>query len=135
MCADPTALLPDEFKMSGGASFVLPPTGDVPVFAKLYRKMADSLAMSVKEINLADQVAPKTNRFAYDAEVSNLRWFYHTFRSTANYYESCLLRDKLLAFAKGRERSPREVAEAKELYAQWRRVLLDEKETQAKPCP
>ena len=90
--------------------------------------MADSLALSVKEINLADQVAPKTNRVAYDAEVSNLRWFYHTFRSTANYYESCLLRDKLLALAKEQEQSPGKVTEANELYAQWRKVLLDEKE-------
>jgi hypothetical protein len=127
MCADPTAELPDEFKMSGGASFVLPPTGHVPVFAKLYRKMADSLALSVKEINLADQVAPKPTRFAYDAEASTLRWFYHTFRSTANYYESCLLRDKLLAFAKEPEHSSGKVTEAKALYAQWRKVLLDEK--------
>jgi hypothetical protein len=135
MCAEPTALLPDEFQMSGGTSFVLPPTGDVRVFAKLYRKMADSLAMSVKEINLADQVAPKTSHIAYDAEVSNLRWFYHTFRSAANYYESCLLRDKLLAFAKGRERSPSEVAEATRLYGQWRRVLLDEKRNATDAMP
>ena len=135
MCADPTAQLPDEFKMSGGASFVLPPTGAVPVFAKLYRKMADALAMSVKEINLAAQVAPKTNCFAYDAEVSNLRWFYHTFRSAANYYESCLLRDKLLGFAKGRERSPSEVAEARGLYGQWRKVLLDEKRNAREAMP
>jgi hypothetical protein len=135
MRADPTDQLPDEFKMSSGASFVLPPTGDVPVFAKLYRKMADSLAMSVKEIRLADQLAPKTSRFAYEAEASNLRWFYHTFTSTANYYESCLLRDKLLAFAKERERSPSEVAEARGLYRQWRSVLLDERRNATEAMP
>ena len=135
MCADPTAQLPDEFKMFGGASFALPPTGDVPVFARLYRKMSDSLALSVKEINLANAVAPKTNRFAFDAEVSTLRWFYHTFRSTANYYESCLLRDKLLAIAKESEKSPAKVMEAKELYVQWRKTLLDEKENASEAIP
>ncbi|MEI2727212.1 MAG: hypothetical protein V9H26_28055 [Verrucomicrobiota bacterium] len=56
MCADPTAPLPDEFKMLGGASFVLPPTGDVPVFVRLYRKMSDALTLSAQEINLANAV-------------------------------------------------------------------------------
>ncbi len=135
MCADPNAQLPDEFKMSGGASFVLPPTGDVPVFARLYRKMAESLALSVKEINLADAIVSKTNRFAFDAEASNLRWFYHTFRSTANYYESCLLRDKLLALAKRQEQAPREETEAKELLVRWRSVLLDEKANAIEALP
>jgi hypothetical protein len=135
MCADQTAQLPDEFKMSGGASFVLPPTGNVPVFARLYRKMADSLAMAVKEIELADQAAPRKNRFTYDAEASNLRWFCHTFRSTANYYESCLLRDKLLALEKERERSPGKVKEARELYARWRSILLDERENAIEAMP
>ncbi|MCX6930741.1 MAG: hypothetical protein NT154_47195, partial [Verrucomicrobia bacterium] len=89
--------------------------------------MADSLALAARETNLADQAAPKTNRLAFDAETSNLRWFYHTFRTTANYYESCLLRDKLLALEKTKEQSPRKVTEAKQLYAQWRKVLLDER--------
>ena len=130
MCADPAAQLPDELKVS-----TLPPTGNVPVFARLYRKMADSLARSAEEINLADPVAPKPTRFAYAAEASNLRWFYHTFRSTANYYESCLLRDKLLALAKQPDPAPGKVAEAKELYAQWRKVLLDEKANAIEAVP
>jgi hypothetical protein len=130
MCADPAAQLPDEFKMSS-----LPPTGDVPVFARLYRKMADLLALSVKEINLADPLAAKTNRFAYDAEASNLRWFYHTFRSTANYYESCLLRDKLIALAKEQEHTPTKVTEARALLARWRGVLLDEKANSSEALP
>lgn len=135
MCVDPTAPLPAEFKMVGGASFVLPPTGIVPVFARLYRRVADSLALAAGEINLADRVAPKTGRVAYDAEASSLRWFCHTFRSTANYYESCLLRDKLLALAKESEKSPATINEAKALYAQWRKVLLDEKENALAALP
>jgi hypothetical protein len=135
MCADPAAQLPDEFKTSGGASFVHPPTGDVPLFAKFYRKMADSLALAAREINLADQVAPKTNRVAYDAEASNLRWLYHTFRSTANYYESCLLRDKLLGLAKTQQQSSRKTAEGRELYTRWRNVLLDERENAIAAIP
>lgn len=135
MCADPTAQLPDEFKLVGGASFVLPPTGDVPVFARFYRKMADSLARAVGEINVADKLAPKQNRVAFDAEASTLRWMFHTFRSTANYYESCLLRDKLLALAKEPQASPGKVTEAKELYAQWRSVLLDERDNAIAAIP
>lgn len=135
MCADPSAPIPDEFKMLGGGSFVLPPTGDVPVFARLYRKMADCLAMAAGEIVLAEQVAPRENRFAFDAEASTVRWFHHTFRSTANYYESCLLRDKLLALTKESELSPANRAEAKATYARWREVLLDEKENSLAALP
>jgi hypothetical protein len=135
MCADPNAIIPDEFKTAGITSFVLAPTGNVPVFAKFYRKMADSLELAAKEIDLADKVAPKANRLSYDAEVSNIRWFYHTFRSTANYYESCIIRDKLLALAKKQDRSPQEITEAKTLYAQWRKILLDEKENSIKAIP
>jgi hypothetical protein len=135
MCVDPTAHIPDEFTMNGGASFVLPPTGDVPVFARFYRRMADSLARAVAEINLADPLAPTTDRVAYDAEASTLRWFYHTCRSTANYYESCLLRDKFLAMEKAPEQFPGNVAEANSLYAQWQKVLLDERENARAAMP
>ena len=58
MCADPTAQLPEQFETVGGASFVLPPTGNVPVFARLYRKMAESLALAANEIDLAEQSRP-----------------------------------------------------------------------------
>ncbi len=135
MCVDPTAPIPDEFTMSGGASFVLPPTGDVPTFARFYRRMADSLAMAVAEINLADPLAPTTDRVAYDAEASTLRWFYHTCRSTANYYESCLLRDKLLALANAPDQIAGDVAEARSLYARWQQVLLDEQENARAAMP
>jgi hypothetical protein len=128
MCADPAAQLPAEFTTVGGASFVLAPTGNVPLFARFYRKMADSLALAAREIDLADEVFQQTGRVAYDAEASNLRWLYHTFRSTANYYESCLLRDQLLALAHEQEQSPRPGTEAQALYTQWRNVLLDERE-------
>ena len=135
MCADPTAKLPEQFKNAGGASFVLPPTGNIPVFAKSYRQMADCLALAAKEIDLADKVAPKTSRVFFDAEASNLRWFYHTVRSTANYYESCRLRDKLLDLVKEPDRSPPAVAEAERLCARWREVLLDERENTVDALP
>jgi hypothetical protein len=135
MCADPAAPMPDEFKAVGGASMVLPPTGDVPLFAKCYRRMADSLALAAGETDLADRVAPQAIRFAYDAEISNLRWFYHTFRTTANYYESCLLRDRLRAFEKEKPPSSKKVAEAERLYTRWREVLLDERENAIAALP
>ncbi len=126
MCADPTAPLPDEFKMVGGSSFVLPPTGNVPVFAKFYRRMADLLAKAAAEIDLADALAPKPDPVVFAAEVSTLRWFHHTFQTTANYYESCRLRDQLLALATATPLSPERVAEARVLYGQWRTILRDE---------
>jgi hypothetical protein len=64
-----------------------------------------------------------------------LRWFYHTFRSTANYYESCLLRDKLIALAKEQEHTPTKVTEARALLARWRGVLLDEKANSSEALP
>jgi hypothetical protein len=135
MCADPEASLPDEFKMLGGTSFVLPPTGDVPVFAKFYRRMADSLAKAVQEVELADAQAPKPHRVAFAAEASTIRWFFHTFRSTANYYCSCLFRDRLLALAKASDSSPDRTREAKALYTHWREVLLDERENARRALP
>ena len=135
MCADPNAKLPDEFKTAAGASFVCAPTGNIPIFAKFYRKMAAALTLAAKEIDQADKVVSKTNRLAYNAETSNIRWFYHTFRSTANYYEACLLRDKLLALVKKQDKSPEELAEAKNLYTQWRKILLDEKKNSIESIP
>ncbi len=140
MCADPSAKLPDEFATLGGASFAGPPTGNVPVFAKLYRKMADSLAMARREVDLAEPLVPQANRLAFNAEASSLRWFHHTMRSTANYYESCLLRDRLLALAKEREAtkdplSPASAAECCEAINRWKNVLLDERENSAAALP
>jgi len=135
MCADSTAPMPDEFKAAGGSSMAIPPTGDVPVFARCYRRMANTLALAAREADRAEELTDKPAGVLFTAEISCLRWFFHTFRSTANYYESCLLRDRLLALAKETSRSPEQVAEAKQCYARWRQVLLDERENARASLP
>jgi hypothetical protein len=56
-----------------------------------------------------------------------MRWFYHTVRTQANFYESCLLRDRLHAMAHHGEFSAVETAQARQWYARWRQVLEDER--------
>jgi len=135
MCVDSAAPIPDEFKAVGGSSMAIPPTGDVPVFARCYRRMADTLALADREADRAEGMATKPPSALFAAELSCLRWFFHTFRSTANYYESCLLRDRLIALAKETPRTPEHLAEAKKCYARWRQVLLDERENARASLP
>ena len=135
MCADPNARLPEVFSSLAGSSFVAAPTGNVPAYAKFYRRMADCAALAVRELDQADQLVRNTNRLAYDAEVSNLRWFCHTFRSTANYYESCVIRDRLLALARQKKKSPQSIDEAKTLFERWRKLLVDERENATAALP
>jgi hypothetical protein len=59
----------------------------------------------------------------FDAESSSIRWFYHTARAHANFYESCMLRDALLAEGAAAELT-REELQAK--YNRWKAVLEDE---------
>jgi len=64
----------------------------------------------------------------FDAEDVPIRWFFHTARTQANFYESCELRDRLLASVDQENNSPEAVAEAGRLLGRWREVLLDERE-------
>ena len=73
------------------------------------------------------------NLFA--SETSPIRWFYHTARTEANFYESCQLRDRVLALADKPSRTSDEQAESARLLRRWREVLKDEKQNtgQARP--
>ncbi len=66
------------------------------------------------------------DRLTFEAECSPIRWFYHTARTQANFYESCQLRDALAAFAAKPERSPELVEQHRAMFNRWRQVLLDE---------
>ncbi|MDX9975949.1 MAG: hypothetical protein RBU21_23425 [FCB group bacterium] len=149
MCADPNAKVPDLFKgyylflaemttsegLKKHPTYVTSPTGNVPVFGKLYRQMEQLLAEAKHEIDAASADVPERCRVAFDAEASATRWFYHTARAEAHFYESCQLRDRLLALAAQPARTPEETAEAKDLYERWRLVLQDEKANAQEALP
>lgn len=132
MCADPSATLPPvfygyyffhmEMTDADGAktspTFYTAPTGNVPVFLRYYRKMEAELHAAVEALDQATSLVPARCRRTFDAEASSIRWFYHTARAQANFYESCQLRDRLA--------EPIDPAEARPLLARWREVLLDE---------
>jgi hypothetical protein len=141
MCVDPTAELPEvfygQFLFMGESvdadglrfrpTFVTSPTGNVPVFGKFYRNMEACLKNAVDELDVATPSVPERNRAAFEAACSPIRWFYHTARTEANFYESCQLRDTLLTFAEQESRTPEAIEQHRALLERWKHVLLDEK--------
>jgi len=141
MCADPEAKLPEVFYgrylfhaeiadtegLKLEPTFVTSPTGNVAVFGKFYRQMEACLKRAVDEMAAAKPLVPERCRLTFGAEDSPIRWFYHTARTEANFYESCQLRDRLLALAAREIKDPEQIAEARRIYGRWRDVLLDEK--------
>lgn len=117
MCADPEAALPEVFYglylfraeakdadgLKAHPTFYTEPRGDREVFEGYYRRMEQCLRLAVEEVALAEDRVPGRCRLAFDAECSSIRWFYHTIRATANFYESCRWRDALAA---GRSADP-----------------------------
>ena len=59
-------------------------------------------------------------RLMFDADCSSIRWYYHTVRTEANFYESCQLRGALLA-------TTTQPSKTLEQYERWKAVLQDEK--------
>ena len=106
-------------------TFMTSPRGDVPVFLKFYREMERLLKNAVDEVDSPwrmDEVDAR-HRLMFDAEASSIRWFYHTARAQANFYESCMLRDALLA-EHGATPPPHEELQTK--YDRWKAVLENE---------
>lgn len=149
MCADPSAKVPDVFlgrylflgEMTDAEGLRLRPTydtsprGSIPLFGPMYRQMETHLRAAVDLINQAEPLVPPRLRTLFASETSPIRWFYHTARTQANFYESCDLRDKLLALAAKTSRTSDEQAEASRMLHRWRAVLADEKRNteQARP--
>jgi hypothetical protein len=107
--------------------FVHKPGGNPEIFGKYYTRMKELLAEAVDEIELGQTSVPQSQRLGFDAEAIPIRWFYHTIRSTVNFYASCQLRDRMLKLASKEARTAQDAAEAKTIYEKWRLVLLDEK--------
>lgn len=149
MCANPTAPLPGVFfgrylfqgeitdaeGLKRRPIYDTSPTGAVAIFGRMYRKMEDKLSNAVACVNAAASQIParQTNLFA--SETSPIRWFYHTARTEANFYESCQLRDRLLALAKQSSRTENERIEATRLLTRWREVLENEKQNTEQALP
>lgn len=146
MCVSPSAALPDvfygQFLFMGEATdaegltwrpiFVTSPSGNVPVFGKFYRHMADCLQQAMEELELARPLVTPQHQLTFDAECSPLQWFYHTARTQANFYESCLLRDAVHVVADRRDKGataaePVDAQQCRALFDRWRAVLVDER--------
>lgn len=140
MCVSPDAELPDvfygQFLFMGEATdaeglarrpiFVTSPSGNVPVFGAFYRRMEGCLRQAIDELDRAQPLVPPHHQVAFEAECSPIRWFYHTARAQANFYESCMLRDALRELAQRDDLEPAEQDQARTLLHRWRQVLLDE---------
>jgi len=99
------------------------PTGIRPVFARVYRQMEQLLRQAVQEMQTARPTVPARCTLAFDSEDLCIHWLYHTVRTTANFYESCELRDSLAAL----EAEPMNSASvAQSMLTRWQEVLTDE---------
>jgi hypothetical protein len=141
MCADPAAELPKvfhgQFLFMGESvdadglqfrpTFVTSPTGNVPVFGMFYRNMEACLKEAMAELDLAIPLVPEQYRATFDEACSSIRWFYHTARTAANFYESCQLRDTLLKFAEQESRTPETIEQHRVMLVRWEQILHDEK--------
>ncbi len=140
MIADPKAPVPDLFNgyylfmaeitdadgVKRQPTYMTTPHGDAVVFGDYYRRMERELNAAVDELNAAAPLVDADHKLMFDAEVSATRWFYATTRTTANFYESCVLRDKLLACARG-ESPDWPPAERAAAMTRWRAILEDER--------
>lgn len=151
MCADPKAELPEEFygfylfmaEMTDAEgvkkrpTFFTSPRGDAAAFLNLYRKMEAALKSTSEEMNAARPLVPEPRRLMFDAEDSSAQWFYRTARTHANFYESCILRDKLIALAakETQPRSAEEIDTAAKDFRRWLEVLNDELENSRAALP
>jgi len=107
------------------------PVGDAPVFADYYRRMEVELRQAVEALEEAKPLVPEEHALMFAAEESPTRWFYHTTRSTANFYEACQLRDKILAASAASD--DKEALEA--AFTRWREILEDERENTLAALP
>lgn len=133
MCADPDAKLlpPFEAKSEFAAHILTEARGNVEVFGRYYRHMEAAMLKAVKELDAAAPDVEERCLPVFQGEELPARWLYHTARTHANFYESCLIRDSLRAITDGDAMSPEERAAAQARYDRWRAVLQDERQNTA----
>ncbi len=149
MCADPAARLPAVFlgrylfmsEMTDAEGLKLrptyntSPTGNVLTFGRMYREMEARLRSAVARVDQAEPLVPSRLKRVFVSETDPIRWFYHTARTEANFYESCQIRDRVLQLAAASSRTANEQAEAAKLLARWREVLMDERQNTEEARP
>ena len=139
ICAQPGAKLPDCFigafygpRTSG--VFESPQAG-AKLFLEYYRRMEHCLSQAHAALNDANPLVPDSYRLTFAAEKSATSWLYHTVRTTANFYESCLLRDSLTKLTNSGPLSNDQRRQAQKDFDRWRRVLLDERQNSLAALP
>ncbi|MCB9781992.1 MAG: hypothetical protein H6751_03395, partial [Candidatus Omnitrophica bacterium] len=149
MCADRDAELPDVFMgyylfyaemtdeegLKPRPTYFKDPRGDVKVFADYYRRMEKTLAQASEAVDRAEVSVPPRLRVIFLSEATPIRFFYRTARTHANFYESCILRDRLNELANKSQLAQQEDNEAAQLYDRWLAVLRDEKENTEAALP
>lgn len=148
MCADPDRKMPAVFygqylfraEITDEEGLRKRPTfwtnvANGPVMLKFYRRMEELLGAAVSEINRTEAQVPPRCRLPYRAETSAIRWFYHTARTEANFYEACILRDRLRDWLARPAKSRAVAGEARALYRRWRQVLLAEQRNAREALP
>jgi hypothetical protein len=149
MCAKKDAALPDvfygrflfraEIKDSEGLkkepTFLTAPRGDAKILGESYREMEKHLQQAATKIRETSPLIDDRHRLTFDAEAVPILWFYHTARTHANFYESCQLRDALVALAAKPSRSREEQQKARTLIARWKQVLEDERQNTTDALP
>jgi len=140
MCVDAEAPLPQVFEglylfraeakdadgLQTHPTYFRQPRGDVEVFERFYRRMESSLRRAAEEIAAAEPRVPSRCALTFAAEASAVRWFHHTIRTTANFHESCRLRDALAAGASADTDADR---------VRWVEVLEDERQNALAAAP
>jgi hypothetical protein len=140
MCANPSAPLPEvfygqylfhaEIKDAEGLkkepTFITSPTGNIPIWGRAYRRMKEHLADAAADIRAAQPLVDERHRLTFDAEAGPVLWFYHTARTHSNFYESCQLRDAVLAIVNKPTIAATDRAIANQKLDRWKSVLEDE---------
>lgn len=114
----------DAFK--GRPTFHTKARGDAPVYERYFRNMEQRLKNAAAEMDRARPLVPDRCRLMFDAEDYPVQWFYRTARTSANFYESCRLRDQLAAWEDALPLDDATRALAATAWHRWRDVLLDE---------
>jgi len=80
-------------------------------------------------------VLDRRQELTFKAEAIPIWWFYRTARTHANFYDSCQIRDEVVALSKKPNLSAQEKAGALAKIERWQEILQDEKENTREAIP
>lgn len=149
MICDPNAMVPEVFNgyylfmaeisddegVKKRPTYYTKPSGNAPVFTRYYRRMEGHLRAAAAQMDAARPHVPERCRTVFDAEDSSVQWFYRTARTEANFYDSCLHRDRVLKLVAQEARTPEESAEGLRLLDEWEAIVRDDLENTRASLP